>query len=272
MFRNPASLHPYSYVHNNPTNWTDPTGLCVPWLDPTCRPIWETGSGPNGEDFGNYWVTVEQTVNDAIMAPAVVAYNATTPEGQAAIARGAQAVWNDFDGSLATVAEMFAAPFNEAYLGFMCADEEMIARGLTGSAITLWGARGAFRTNLLKGNEGAIRSGVLGLTGKGVTATLDDLSRAAQAPAKGTNGLTEAGRALQKHGSRPGSAFSKPSGDAEVLNRTGQNIVDDILTDPGTQFSTRTTGRFGDVIEAWAPNGRGIRWKVDGEWVGFLEP
>ena len=54
FFRNPASLHPYSYVHNNPVNWTDPTGKCIPWIDPDCQPIWETGRGPNWQDGGAY--------------------------------------------------------------------------------------------------------------------------------------------------------------------------------------------------------------------------
>ncbi len=32
----PYSHHPYAYSLSNPVNWTDPTGKCVPWLDPAC--------------------------------------------------------------------------------------------------------------------------------------------------------------------------------------------------------------------------------------------
>lgn len=81
------------------------------------------------------------------------------------------------------------------------------------------------------------------------------------------NGLTHAGRALQKHGSRQGSAFPRVTGTARDFNREGQKIVEEIVRNPA---SARITNRFGgaDVI---APDGRGIRIKPDGS-VHFLEP
>ena len=67
--------------------------------------------------------------------------------------------------------------------------------------------------------------------------SLDDLSRAAGAMDR--NGLTRAGRALQKHGDRPGSVFPKSAGTAAERNAQGQAVVDDILADP----RGRTEGR-----------------------------
>jgi filamentous hemagglutinin len=80
------------------------------------------------------------------------------------------------------------------------------------------------------------------------------------------NGLTKAGRALQKHGSRPGSAFPQVGG--RDLNRVGQEIVDDILTAPGT---IHQDNRFGG-IDVIASNGMGIRYDAAGKMMGFLEP
>ncbi|OQY27246.1 MAG: hypothetical protein B6243_13185 [Anaerolineaceae bacterium 4572_5.2] len=84
--------------------------------------------------------------------------------------------------------------------------------------------------------------------------------------------LTKAGRALQKHGNRPNSAFPKPFGNIAIINRAGQNVVNDILTNPSSQIDTRQTKRFGKVTEIRAPDGRGIRYDNTGSFIGFLEP
>lgn len=95
--------------------------------------------------------------------------------------------------------------------------------------------------------------------------SLDDLSRAASVADR--NGLTAAGRAPQKHGSRPGSAFPQVSGHGN-LNRAGQEVVDDILTTPGARH---VSNRFGGV-DVVAPGGRGVRYDSNGNFIGFLEP
>src|SRR5690606_27903998 len=53
------------------------------------------------------------------------------------------------------------------------------------------------------------------------------LSKAGQALDRG--GLTKAGRALEKHGSRPGSVFGKATGNVSAKNAQGQAALDDIL-------------------------------------------
>jgi RHS repeat-associated protein len=104
----------------------------------------------------------------------------------------------------------------------------------------------------------------------GASVSLDALSKAAGVADRG--GLTAAGRHLAKHGGRPGSAFPATKGDPSRINRTAQDIVDDILTSPGATRSSRHTGRFGEVTEVGAPDGRGIRYRANGDFVGFLEP
>jgi filamentous hemagglutinin len=65
----------------------------------------------------------------------------------------------------------------------------------------------------------------------------DKLNQAASAPNR--NGLTDAGRALQKHGGRDGSVYSYTSQKAAVLNQEAQAIVNDILNNPSTKVETR---------------------------------
>ena len=100
--------------------------------------------------------------------------------------------------------------------------------------------------------------------------SVDELSQAAAAADRG--GLTAAGRALQKHGGREGSAFPAVKGNPLSVNQQGQHAVDDILTSPGSTTVTRNHPRFGQVTEVRAPDGRGVRYGADGKFIGFLEP
>ena len=72
----------------------------------------------------------------------------------------------------------------------------------------------------------------------------------------------------QKHADRQGSTYEATSKKAGDLNRQGQGVVDDILTNPG---SVRRPNRLGgeDVV---APDGRGVRYNGDGSFRSFLEP
>ncbi|MCH9625861.1 MAG: hypothetical protein S4CHLAM123_10450 [Chlamydiales bacterium] len=67
-------------------------------------------------------------------------------------------------------------------------------------------------------------------------------------------GLTRAGRALDKHGGRPGSVFPKATGNPAAKNMQGQYHLDDILTNPNSITSIEK----GYGIEIYAPNGRGV--------------
>ena len=104
--------------------------------------------------------------------------------------------------------------------------------------------------------------------------TVDQLSQAAASVNR--NGLTDAGRALQKHGGREGSVYTYSSQKASVLNKEAQNIVDDILSNPKT-IITRTTAtenkKIIKVIHATSPDGRTLRFNEDGtKLIGFREP
>jgi filamentous hemagglutinin len=80
--------------------------------------------------------------------------------------------------------------------------------------------------------------------------------------------LTKAGRALQKHSGRSGSAFNTSATKAADLNKAGQNIVDQIVNNPR---SVEKGNRLGG-IDIFATDGRGLRFNADGTFRGFLEP
>jgi RHS repeat-associated protein len=129
------------------------------------------------------------------------------------------------------------------------------------------GVKAALSKPFLAGSEtGAVSLG----RSAPLSATVDDLSRAAGAADRG--GLTAAGRALQKHGGREGSAFPTVKGNPDSINRQGQQVVDDILTSPGSTITTRHHARYGDVTEIRASDGRGVRYDKNNNFMGFLEP
>ena len=90
--------------------------------------------------------------------------------------------------------------------------------------------------------------------------------KAANAPDR--NGLTQAGRALQKHGDRLGSVFPQVGPRPSVLNAAGSQIVEEIFSNP---HSTITPNRFGG-LDIQEPNGRGARYDGNNNSMGFLEP
>ncbi|MBU9847145.1 hypothetical protein [Rahnella ecdela] len=100
--------------------------------------------------------------------------------------------------------------------------------------------------------------------------TLEQLSDGAKLLDKGD--LTQAGRALQKHGGRIGSAFPPVKGNTAAINEQGQSIVDGILNDESKKVLFSNTGRFGQVTDIIATDGRGLRYDPQGKLIGFLEP
>lgn len=137
-------------------------------------------------------------------------------------------------------------------------DTVLITRGLAKKAIS----------KVLKGNAlGKI--GKFGIKEEVIIARgshLDLLSKSGQVLDR--NGLTRAGRALDKHGGRPGSIFPKATGNSVNKNMQGQYHLDDILTHP--QGSSKSN-RFGG-LDYYKPDGSGARFYNDGTFRGFLEP
>ncbi len=88
------------------------------------------------------------------------------------------------------------------------------------------------------------------------------------------NGLTKAGRALQKHSDRAGSLWTKPLGTLNPAgyNRAAQDMIGQILSNSGTTSSYLCRSGYGWVYEVMAADGRGLRFDANGVLIGFLEP
>jgi hypothetical protein len=109
FYENPQSLHPYTYVHNNPVNWTDPTGRCIPWLDPNCRPFWEEGFG--WEDFQQYSAGVVEGLGG--IGETVV--NLFKEETWIDAGRGLDYLTTDFSGAMDVLDAELLAPIGRGW-------------------------------------------------------------------------------------------------------------------------------------------------------------
>ncbi|GEM_PF-3061900 len=96
-----------------------------------------------------------------------------------------------------------------------------------------------------------------GIIGRLVAGTREDV-----------NGLTVAGRALEKHGGRSGSVFPRATGYVAAKNIQGQQILEGILRSNNQRIVHRFGGQ--DIFDN--DTGRGVRFGVNGNMVGFLEP
>lgn len=80
-------------------------------------------------------------------------------------------------------------------------------------------------------------------------------------------GLTRAGRGLQKHGGRSDSVFPKPSGNISQINAQEQQMLEDILNSPNNEVIELPNGS----TKIYAQNGRGVHFDRKGNFIGFVE-
>jgi hypothetical protein len=94
------------------------------------------------------------------------------------------------------------------------------------------------------GIVGAAISTTIGVRPAGIASdTVEAMSKAANTADRG--GLSAAGRALQKHGNREGSAFPSPQGNTSLINQQGQQVVEEILNNSSSIAKYRSL-RQGD--------------------------
>ena len=74
-------------------------------------------------------------------------------------------------------------------------------------------------------------------------------------------------RALDKHGSRPGSPFPKPTGNPASKNIQGRHHLDDILTDPMGKIKYNESGS----VQIYSSDGREAYFNPDDTFRGFLD-
>ncbi len=93
----------------------------------------------------------------------------------------------------------------------------------------------------------------------------DDLLRAAGLPNRSEP--TKAGRALQKHGNRASGALPRVSGNPEEINRLAHDVAENILNTPNCTYTRRRHARFGEITEIRTPDGLGIRYDANGNFL-----
>ncbi len=83
----------------------------------------------------------------------------------------------------------------------------------------------------------------------------------------------KSGRSLSKHGYREGrTIYPKPIGTPEQINEQAQKLLEKILYSSEKQVIEAEYARFGKVFEVQSPGIGGVRYTIDGEFIGFLEP
>ncbi len=95
----------------------------------------------------------------------------------------------------------------------------------------------------------------------------DNLMNTATTPGRG--GVSPVGRAFQKHASNPsraGSFVGEVSGNAAKNTDQGAKYITDILYNPQSTYTIRTTKSFGEVLDVRLPDGTGARWSADGKY------
>ncbi|MFN3233153.1 MAG: RHS repeat-associated core domain-containing protein [Alphaproteobacteria bacterium] len=86
------------------------------------------------------------------------------------------------------------------------------------------------------------------------------------------NGLSGLARAIEKHAARIDSEFGPITSNVAAKNNAAREFAEEVLTNPGSTFNVRNTGRFGQVLDVVGPDGRGLRFGKSGEFIGVLEP
>lgn len=92
-------------------------------------------------------------------------------------------------------------------------------------------------------------------------------------PASPVSARSEAAASLASHAQRPGWPGPKPSGNAANINRQAYALVDDILNHPNRDVWTGPHPRpewGGTVTEVYRPDGLGVRFDANGQFIGFI--
>jgi len=84
-------------------------------------------------------------------------------------------------------------------------------------------------------------------------------------------GFTKAGRGIMKHGYREPSNFTKPLGNPSQVNAQGQKVLESIVNHPERTYVIHQTRRLGKTVDIFAPNIGGVRYSLEGDFIGFLE-
>ena len=85
--------------------------------------------------------------------------------------------------------------------------------------------------------------------------------------------ISEAASNLNSHATRPGWLGPQPTGNNAAKNAQAQALVDNILNNPNRDVWTGPHSRpewGGTVTEVYRPDGLGVRFDANGQFIGFI--
>jgi len=101
-----------------------------------------------------------------------------------------------------------------------------------------------------------------------------DLNRqSASRPSSPGSSDSAAAASLRSHSGRPGWPGPRPAGNEAAVNAQAQALVNVVLDNPNSTFETRPHPRpewGGAVTDVFRPDGLGVRFDANGQFVGFI--
>ena len=248
-----GGINLYGYCGGDPVNFADPSGLDMQlglgFAEEVAAELpvvtTEMSSGVVGaETTLEYSYVLQGTVGLSSTSETFAPVLAVPVVGEAVLAVGAIAVTGYIAYDVLTDTEPVVAAFNPSQFELaemqaqICQQNQAIAHGqmsldLGYCSPTIGELEGAYNSSIAPYNKS----------------------------------LTHGGRALAKHGIRPGTFFPAPTGSSADINELGHDVIGKILGNPRSMKFDH-----GDVFDIVAPDGRGIRYFMDGKFKGFLEP
>ena len=83
--------------------------------------------------------------------------------------------------------------------------------------------------------------------------------------------LTVGGRALAKHGNRDPSFWGSPDGKTEAQKSELAYALANQIINESIWFNIHVLSTEETIVECRVTKGYGVRWKLDGTFLGFLE-
>jgi RHS repeat-associated protein len=259
----------YNFVGGDPVNYVDLWGLeaAPDGFDPGLESGF-TGHEVSGANNGNIFVSVHSA--PSLPEPAPISVTICCNEFSNA-SRGRPVPIEYSTDKHPGNTEEIGPITSEEYKQLHKAGMESLMGGVGPEAVAGKGARlmASAAKKLSEKIASALEQGAEKGVEEGVEAAArgnSALNRAGQVLDRG--GLTKAGRALEKHGSRSGSVFPKATGDVAAKNAQGQGVLNDILGN----ISKTSANKFGGSDYYGGKLGGGGRFDASGNFMGFLEP
>jgi hypothetical protein len=259
---------PYAFAWNNPIVYNDPSGLCPEceenFTDPSDGQIYNSTGGESYIYQDGDWTRQGGALDEVLVGGG----SSTEVTGKDAMfdKGGRKMNYDEIDWS-----KVFAEQISQNAISRNQLQKDFINHPISQIMFAIATGGGA----------------AVGTTGAATTALATRTTTAVAIAAKQANflraliqagnaldkaGLTRAGRALQKHGSRVASSFPKATGTPSTMNGQAQQVLTNIVKNPASTTTARHHGRFGKILEVMSPNGQGARFSGDGKkFIGFIE-